>query len=69
MVELSECDIQYEPRGSIKGKVYTDFLAELSPGSTQHEEEVGSSGCSRWMGLPISKGVELAWSWRGQTVC
>jgi len=41
-VELSEFDILYEPRGSIKGQVYADFLAELSPGSTQQEEEVGS---------------------------
>ena len=41
-VELSEFDILYEPRGSIKGQVYTDFVAELSPGSAQQEEEVGS---------------------------
>ena len=27
-VELSEFDIQYEPRGSIKGQVYADFVAE-----------------------------------------
>jgi len=31
-VELSEFDIRYEPRGSIKGQVYADFGAELSPG-------------------------------------
>ena len=31
-VELSEFDIQYEPRGSIKGQVYADFVTELSPG-------------------------------------
>ena len=31
-VELSEFDIQYEPKGSIKGKVYADFVAELTPG-------------------------------------
>jgi len=41
-VELSEFDILYEPRGSIKGQVYADFVAELSPGSAQQEEEVGS---------------------------
>jgi len=34
-VELSEFDIQYEPRGSIKGQLYADFVAELSPGGTQ----------------------------------
>jgi len=41
-VELSEFDILYEPRGSIKGQVCADFLAKLSLGSTQQEEEVGS---------------------------
>ena len=41
-VELSEFDIQYEPRGSIKGQVYADFLAELSPGSLQQKVEIGS---------------------------
>ena len=30
-VELSEFDIQYEPKGSIKGQVYADFVAELLP--------------------------------------
>ena len=41
-VELSEFDILYESRGSIKGQVYTDFVAELLPGSAQQEEEVAS---------------------------
>ena len=40
-VELSEFNIQYEPRGSIKGQVYADFVAELSPGGEQ-EVEAGS---------------------------
>ena len=40
-VELLEFDIQYETRGSIKGQVYVDFIAELSPGGEQ-EVEVGS---------------------------
>jgi len=40
VVELSEFDFQYEPRGPIKGQVYADFVAELSPGSAQQEEEV-----------------------------
>jgi len=31
-VELSEFDIQYEPRGPIKGQVYVDFVVELSSG-------------------------------------
>jgi len=29
-VELFEFDVQYEPRGSIKGHVYADFMVELS---------------------------------------
>ena len=44
-VELSEFDIQYEPRGSIKGQVYVDFVAELSPGGAPQEVELGS----QWM--------------------
>ena len=39
-VELSEFDVQYEPRGPIKGQVYADFVVELSPESAQQEEEV-----------------------------
>ena len=31
-VELSEFDIRYEPRGPIKGKVFADFVVELSSG-------------------------------------
>jgi len=31
-VELSESDVQYEPRGPIKGQIYAEFVAELSPG-------------------------------------
>jgi len=44
-VELSEFDIQYKPRGSIKGQVYADFVVELSPGNSPQEVELGS----RWM--------------------
>jgi len=40
VVEISEFDVQYEPRGPIKGQVYADFVAELSTGSAQQEEEV-----------------------------
>ena len=36
-VELSEFDIQYEPRGPIKGQVYADFVVELSSAATHHE--------------------------------
>ena len=41
-VELSEFDIQYEPRGSIKGQVYADFVAELSLGEDPQEVELGA---------------------------
>ena len=44
-VELSEFDIQYEPRGSIKGQVYANFVAELSSGGGPQEVELGS----QWM--------------------
>jgi len=44
-VEMSEFDIQYETRGSIKGQVYVDFVAELSPGGDPQEVELGS----QWM--------------------
>jgi len=29
-VELSDFDVQYEPRGPIQGQVYADFVVELS---------------------------------------
>jgi len=29
-MEISEFDVQYEPRGPIKGQVYADFVVELS---------------------------------------
>jgi len=44
-VELSEFDIQFEPWGSIKGQVYADFVAELSPGGYPEEVELGA----QWM--------------------
>ena len=34
-VELSEFDVQYEPRVPIKGQVYVDFVVELSSEATQ----------------------------------
>ncbi|XP_068477185.1 uncharacterized protein [Phaseolus vulgaris] len=39
-VELSEFDVQYEPREPIKGQVYADFTIELSSAAT-HQEEAG----------------------------
>jgi len=36
-VELSEFDIQYEPRGPIKGQVFADFVVELSSVATPTE--------------------------------
>ena len=44
-VELSEFDIQYEPRGSIKGQVYANFVVELAPGGAPQEVGLGS----QWM--------------------
>jgi len=41
-VELSKFDIVYEPRGSIKGQIYADFVVELSPGGAQQEVELDS---------------------------
>ena len=38
--ELSEFDVQYEPRGPIKGHVYADFVVELSS-ATMHQERTG----------------------------
>jgi len=37
-VELSEFDVQYEPRGPIKGQVYVDFVVELSSADAHQEE-------------------------------
>jgi len=36
-VELSEFDVQYEPKGPIKGQVYADFVAELSSTATHQK--------------------------------
>ncbi|XP_068466418.1 uncharacterized protein [Phaseolus vulgaris] len=36
-IEVSEFDIQYEPRGPIKGHVYADFMVELSSATTHQE--------------------------------
>ena len=43
-VELSEFDVQYEPRGPIKSQVYAEFVVELSSEAT-HQEET----CFRWV--------------------
>jgi len=37
-VELSEFDVQYEPRGPIEGQVYADFVVELSSTGTHQLE-------------------------------
>jgi len=39
-VELSDFDVQYEPRGPIKGQVYADFVVDLSSVTT-HKEGAG----------------------------
>ena len=43
-VELSEFDIKYEPRGSIKGQVFADFVVELSSEVARNAE-----GDFRWV--------------------
>ncbi|XP_068503750.1 uncharacterized protein [Phaseolus vulgaris] len=40
VVELSEFDIRYEPRGPIKGQVFADFVVELSSGAAPSEVSV-----------------------------
>ena len=37
-VELSKFEVQYEPRGPIKGQVYAYFIVELSLAITHQEE-------------------------------
>ena len=37
-VELSEFDVQYMPRGPIKGQVYANFVVELSSEDAHQEE-------------------------------
>jgi len=44
-VELSEFDIQYEPRGPMKGQVFVDFVVGLSSVDTQRGEEASF----KWM--------------------
>jgi len=38
-VELSEFDIKYEPRGSIKGKIFANFMVELSSEIAQNAKD------------------------------
>ena len=63
-VELSEFDIQYEPRGPIKGQVFADFVVELSSIATP-AEGLGF----RWVlwTVPLSRGVALESFWKAQT--
>ena len=39
MVELSEFDIRYQPRTTIKGKIVVDFIAEFTLKEGQGAEE------------------------------
>ena len=68
-VELSEFDVQYEPRGPIKGQVYVDFVVEPSSTAT-HQEGTGF----RWVlsidGSSNQQGVVgLVSSWKDQMGC
>ena len=42
-IELSESDIQYRPRTTIKGQVTTDFIAEFT-----HDEDKGAEESPQW---------------------
>ena len=44
-VELSQFNIQYEPRGPIKGQVYADVVVELSSADATKRKQT-SDGCS-----------------------
>jgi len=39
VVELSEFDIKYEPRGSMKGQIFADFVVELSSETAQNSKD------------------------------
>ena len=62
-VELSEFDIKYEPRGSIKGQVFADFVVELSSEVAQNAE-----GDFRWVlsvdGSSNHQQCLAEWSWQ-----
>ncbi|XP_068476551.1 uncharacterized protein [Phaseolus vulgaris] len=57
VVELSEFDIQYEPRGPIKGQVYTDFVVELSPDkcTTRGGGQLQMGALSGWVIQPAKQ--------------
>ena len=42
-IELSEFDIQYRPRTTIKGQVVADFIAEFT-----HDEDRGAKESLQW---------------------
>jgi len=60
-IELSEFGIHYEPRGSIKGQVYVDFIVELMFGVLTQIPGI-SSGFCQWMVLPINRATETGLS-------
>jgi len=68
VVELSEFDVQYEPRGLIKGQVYVDFVVELFSKATHQE-----GADFRWVlfvdGPLTNRGVGLVSSWKDQMGC
>jgi len=54
-IELSEFNVQYEPRRPIKGQVYADFVVELSSAAAHQDEEdfqwvLSMDGCSNQQG-------------------
>ena len=60
VVELSEFDIKYEPRGPIKGQIFADFVVKLSSEATRVEGDD-----FRWV-LSVD-GSSRCWSHFGRT--
>jgi len=53
-VELFEFDVQYEPRGPIKGQIYANFVVELFSEAPQVNGE-DFQWVSPWMALLTSR--------------
>ncbi|KAL0286918.1 UNVERIFIED_CONTAM: hypothetical protein Sangu_2715300 [Sesamum angustifolium] len=58
-IELSEYDISYLPRTSIKAQALADFVSEMT-GTPKKRSLKKNLGYSTWMGPPPHKGVEQA---------
>jgi len=59
-VELSEFDVQYEPRGPIKARYMRTVWWSSPRWMHSKRRKPTSDGCSSWMDPPTNKVVELA---------